>query len=135
MLSWPGQVVIAGCQVFWTTEVSEALDQGDLAQRLYPQLQTQVLSHRSARPVFIHQGFFWKKLKALSQRKGVKPGKFSSKIQEVGYFRLKHFPRSVVFNLLHTVAKASVKCVLTMPITLAPMEPNLSFTTATMAFF
>lgn len=42
VLSWPGQVVIAGCQVFWTTEVSEALEQGDLANRLYPQLQTQV---------------------------------------------------------------------------------------------
>ncbi|XP_051269985.1 dynein axonemal heavy chain 1 isoform X2 [Dicentrarchus labrax] len=42
VLSWPGQVVIAGCQVFWTTEVSEALEQGDLANRLYPQLQTQL---------------------------------------------------------------------------------------------
>uniref|UniRef100_UPI0037E91524 dynein axonemal heavy chain 1 n=1 Tax=Semicossyphus pulcher TaxID=241346 RepID=UPI0037E91524 len=42
VLSWPGQVVIAGCQVFWTTEVSEALEQGDLADRLYPQLQTQL---------------------------------------------------------------------------------------------
>ncbi|CAJ1051390.1 LOW QUALITY PROTEIN: dynein heavy chain 1%2C axonemal [Xyrichtys novacula] len=42
VLSWPGQVVIAGCQVFWTTEVSEALEQGDLASRLYPQLQTQL---------------------------------------------------------------------------------------------
>nr|XP_019941835.1 PREDICTED: dynein heavy chain 1, axonemal [Paralichthys olivaceus] len=42
VLSWPGQVVIAGCQVFWTTEVSEALEQGDLADRLFPQLQTQL---------------------------------------------------------------------------------------------
>ncbi|KAG7256267.1 hypothetical protein CRUP_029317 [Coryphaenoides rupestris] len=42
VLSWPGQVVIAGCQVFWTAEVSEALERGDLAQRLYPQLQTQL---------------------------------------------------------------------------------------------
>lgn len=42
VLSWPGQVVIAGCQVFWTTEVSEALAQGDLSSSLYPQLQTQV---------------------------------------------------------------------------------------------
>uniref|UniRef100_A0A4W6F8M2 Dynein axonemal heavy chain 1 n=1 Tax=Lates calcarifer TaxID=8187 RepID=A0A4W6F8M2_LATCA len=42
VLLWPGQVVIAGCQVFWTTEVSEALEQGDLADRLYPQLQTQL---------------------------------------------------------------------------------------------
>uniref|UniRef100_A0A3B4XBH6 Dynein heavy chain hydrolytic ATP-binding dynein motor region domain-containing protein n=1 Tax=Seriola lalandi dorsalis TaxID=1841481 RepID=A0A3B4XBH6_SERLL len=30
VLSWPGQVVIAGCQVFWTAEVSEALERGDL---------------------------------------------------------------------------------------------------------
>ncbi|XP_041945152.1 dynein heavy chain 1, axonemal isoform X2 [Alosa sapidissima] len=42
VLSWPGQVVIAGCQTFWTTEVSEALEQGDLASRLYPQLQAQL---------------------------------------------------------------------------------------------
>lgn len=42
VLSWPGQVVIAGCQVFWTAEMSEALEQGDLSNRLYPQLQTQV---------------------------------------------------------------------------------------------
>ncbi|XP_044079595.1 dynein axonemal heavy chain 1 isoform X1 [Siniperca chuatsi] len=42
VLSWPGQVVIAGCQVFWTFEVSDALEQGDLTNRLYPQLQTQL---------------------------------------------------------------------------------------------
>ncbi|XP_040015424.1 dynein heavy chain 1, axonemal [Xiphias gladius] len=42
VLSWPGQVVIAGCQVFWTAEVSEALEQGVLADCLYPQLQTQL---------------------------------------------------------------------------------------------
>ncbi|XP_022600673.1 LOW QUALITY PROTEIN: dynein heavy chain 1, axonemal-like [Seriola dumerili] len=42
VLSWPGQVVIAGCQVFWTAEVSEALERGDLADHLYPQLQTQL---------------------------------------------------------------------------------------------
>ncbi|KTF88877.1 hypothetical protein cypCar_00027703 [Cyprinus carpio] len=42
VLSWPGQVVIAGCQTFWTQEVSESLDKGDLTDRLYPQLQTQL---------------------------------------------------------------------------------------------
>ncbi|XP_055006961.1 dynein axonemal heavy chain 1-like [Boleophthalmus pectinirostris] len=42
VLSWPGQVVIAGCQVFWTAEVSEAIEKGDLANHLYPQLQTQL---------------------------------------------------------------------------------------------
>ncbi|XP_062843095.1 dynein axonemal heavy chain 1 [Trichomycterus rosablanca] len=42
VLSWPGQVVIAGCQTFWTSEVSESLEKGDLAERLYPQLQTQL---------------------------------------------------------------------------------------------
>ncbi|XP_060766195.1 dynein axonemal heavy chain 1 [Neoarius graeffei] len=42
VLSWPGQVVIAGCQTFWTAEVSESLEKGDLAKRLYPQLQTQL---------------------------------------------------------------------------------------------
>ncbi|XP_067102135.1 dynein axonemal heavy chain 1 [Osmerus mordax] len=42
VLSWPGQVVIAGCQTFWTTEVSGALEQGDMGSRLYPQLQAQL---------------------------------------------------------------------------------------------
>nr|XP_021152153.1 dynein heavy chain 1, axonemal [Columba livia] len=42
VLQWPGQVVIAGCQIFWTKEVSEALEAGDLSSRLYPQLTTQL---------------------------------------------------------------------------------------------
>ncbi|XP_072239156.1 dynein axonemal heavy chain 1 [Leuresthes tenuis] len=42
VLSWPGQVVIAGCQVVWTAQVSDALEHGDLAHRLYPQLQSQL---------------------------------------------------------------------------------------------
>ncbi|XP_018600098.2 dynein heavy chain 1, axonemal isoform X2 [Scleropages formosus] len=42
VLSWPGQVVIAVCQTFWTAEVSQSLEQGDLGNRLYPQLQTQL---------------------------------------------------------------------------------------------
>ncbi|XP_027011591.1 dynein axonemal heavy chain 1 isoform X2 [Tachysurus fulvidraco] len=42
VLSWPGQVVIAGCQTFWTAEVSESLEKGDLTERLYPQLQKQL---------------------------------------------------------------------------------------------
>uniref|UniRef100_A0A8C3EQF5 Dynein axonemal heavy chain 1 n=1 Tax=Corvus moneduloides TaxID=1196302 RepID=A0A8C3EQF5_CORMO len=35
VLQWPGQVVIAGCQIFWTKEVSEALEAGDLPQTGY----------------------------------------------------------------------------------------------------
>ncbi|XP_066555780.1 dynein axonemal heavy chain 1 [Amia ocellicauda] len=42
VLCWPGQVVIAGCQTFWTAEVSQSLDRGDLGDRLYPQLQAQL---------------------------------------------------------------------------------------------
>uniref|UniRef100_A0A803W4G1 Dynein axonemal heavy chain 1 n=1 Tax=Ficedula albicollis TaxID=59894 RepID=A0A803W4G1_FICAL len=42
VLEWPGQVVIAGCQIFWTKEVSEALEAGDLSSRLYPQLSAQL---------------------------------------------------------------------------------------------
>lgn len=30
VLQWPGQIVIAGCQTYWTTEVSEALEEGNL---------------------------------------------------------------------------------------------------------
>uniref|UniRef100_A0A669QMH2 Dynein axonemal heavy chain 1 n=1 Tax=Phasianus colchicus TaxID=9054 RepID=A0A669QMH2_PHACC len=29
VLQWPGQVTIVGCQIFWTKEVSEALESGD----------------------------------------------------------------------------------------------------------
>lgn len=41
VLSWPGQVVIAGCQTYWSSEVTEALEQGnikDLYQVLLQQL-------------------------------------------------------------------------------------------------
>ncbi|GCB77151.1 hypothetical protein scyTo_0015613, partial [Scyliorhinus torazame] len=41
VLIWPGQVVIAGCQTFWTMEVSEALQTGDLGSRLFPKLSSQ----------------------------------------------------------------------------------------------
>lgn len=41
VLQWPGQVVIAGCQTMWTTEVSEALDNGVLPQ-LYQNMLKQV---------------------------------------------------------------------------------------------
>lgn len=46
VISWPGQVVIVGSQVFWTAEVSKAVEQGDLANHLYPKLQTQVCTLR-----------------------------------------------------------------------------------------
>ncbi|XP_053154302.1 dynein axonemal heavy chain 1 isoform X2 [Hemicordylus capensis] len=42
VLDWPGQVTIAGCQTFWTKEVSEALEAGDLSTRLFPQLSAQL---------------------------------------------------------------------------------------------
>ena len=41
VLSWPGQLVIAGCQTYWTTEVSEALEKQDLAS-YYSTLISQV---------------------------------------------------------------------------------------------
>ena len=41
VLKWPGQVVIAGCQTYWTTEVSEALEEGKLSQ-LYQAMLGQV---------------------------------------------------------------------------------------------
>ncbi|XP_075039903.1 dynein axonemal heavy chain 1 [Mixophyes fleayi] len=40
--NWPGQVVIAGCQTFWTKEVSEALEAGSLSTALFPQLEAQL---------------------------------------------------------------------------------------------
>ncbi|XP_063282706.1 dynein axonemal heavy chain 1 [Pelobates fuscus] len=42
VMHWPGQVTIAGCQAYWTKEVSEALEAGDLSTRLFPQLGTQL---------------------------------------------------------------------------------------------
>ncbi|XP_030840434.1 dynein heavy chain 1, axonemal isoform X1 [Strongylocentrotus purpuratus] len=41
VLNWPGQVVIAGCQTFWTTMVEEALENKvlpDLSEKLYQQI-------------------------------------------------------------------------------------------------
>ena len=41
MLKWPGQVVIAGCQTYWTTDVSQALSDGVLPE-LYQTMLGQV---------------------------------------------------------------------------------------------
>ena len=41
VLKWPGQVVIAGCQTFWTAEVSATLKDGHLPD-LYQTLLAQV---------------------------------------------------------------------------------------------
>lgn len=41
VLQWPGQIVIGGCQTFWTTEVTEALEKKELAE-FYPHLLSQV---------------------------------------------------------------------------------------------
>ena len=41
VLKWPGQVVIAGCQTFWTAEVSATLQDGHLPE-LYKTLLEQV---------------------------------------------------------------------------------------------
>ena len=41
VLKWPGQVVIAGCQTYWTSEASEALEEGvlpDLFQNMLGQV-------------------------------------------------------------------------------------------------
>ena len=41
VLKWPGQVVIAGCQTYWTSEVSQALEEGvlpDLFQKMLGQV-------------------------------------------------------------------------------------------------
>ncbi|XP_066927305.1 dynein axonemal heavy chain 1-like isoform X2 [Clytia hemisphaerica] len=34
VLQWPGQIVIAGCQTYWTTEVSEALEDSNIVDAL-----------------------------------------------------------------------------------------------------
>ena len=36
MLQWPGQVVICASSIFWTSEVSEALQSNGLPVRLKP---------------------------------------------------------------------------------------------------
>ncbi|XP_023368810.1 dynein heavy chain 1, axonemal [Otolemur garnettii] len=42
VLSWPGQVTIAGCQTYWTMEVAQALEAGNLRNQLFPQLSQQL---------------------------------------------------------------------------------------------
>ena len=56
VLKWPGQVVIAGCQTFWTTEVSEALRAGDI-QGIKVRLDNQVRKFQEKK-TFIT--FFWR---------------------------------------------------------------------------
>lgn len=49
VLNWPGQVTIAGCQTYWTMEVAEALEAGNIKSNLFPQLSKQVeLKHIGA---------------------------------------------------------------------------------------
>ncbi|XP_035886761.1 dynein heavy chain 1, axonemal isoform X2 [Phyllostomus discolor] len=42
VLSWPGQVTIAGCQTYWTMEVEEALEASNIRSKLFPQLAQQL---------------------------------------------------------------------------------------------
>ncbi|XP_057625591.1 dynein axonemal heavy chain 1 [Chionomys nivalis] len=42
VLNWPGQVTIAGCQTYWTMEVSQALEAGNISSKLFPQLAKQL---------------------------------------------------------------------------------------------
>ncbi|EDL24804.1 mCG3819, partial [Mus musculus] len=42
VLNWPGQVTIAGCQTYWTMEVAEALEAGNISSKLFPQLSKQL---------------------------------------------------------------------------------------------
>ena len=39
VLIWPGQIVIAGCQTYWTTQVSKALEEKNLPEYHKKQLQ------------------------------------------------------------------------------------------------
>ena len=41
VLSWPGQVVIAGCQTYWTTQVTQSVDANEL-DKLYDALLVQL---------------------------------------------------------------------------------------------
>lgn len=54
VLNWPGQVTIAGCQTYWTMEVEEALEAGNLSNKLFPQLARQVGSHHLLPPYSPH---------------------------------------------------------------------------------
>lgn len=46
VLKWPGQVVIAGCQTTWTTEVSESLQNGVIADYYQTMLkQVRLIEH------------------------------------------------------------------------------------------
>ncbi|CAK6435519.1 unnamed protein product [Pipistrellus nathusii] len=42
VLSWPGQVTIAGCQTYWTMEVEMALEDSNIGDKLFPQLAQQL---------------------------------------------------------------------------------------------
>ncbi|KAL1764433.1 dynein heavy chain 1, axonemal [Sigmodon hispidus] len=42
VLNWPGQVTIAGCQTYWTLEVAQAFEAGNIRSKLFPQLSRQL---------------------------------------------------------------------------------------------
>lgn len=50
VLSWPGQVTIAGCQTYWTLEVAQALEASSISSSLFPQLSKQVELKRVGAP-------------------------------------------------------------------------------------
>lgn len=50
VLNWPGQVTIAGCQTYWTMEVAQALEAGNISDKLFPQLSKQVELKRIGAP-------------------------------------------------------------------------------------
>ncbi|KAL1763635.1 dynein heavy chain 1, axonemal, partial [Sigmodon hispidus] len=41
VLNWPGLVTIAVCQTYWTLEVAQALEAGNISSKLFPQLSRQ----------------------------------------------------------------------------------------------
>ena len=49
VLEWPGQVIIAASTVYWTADVTKAIEEGTLKVRIVHMVQTQV--HRDSKSV------------------------------------------------------------------------------------
>jgi dynein heavy chain len=79
VLKWPGQIVIAGCQTYWTQQVSQALEQKNLAE------------------------YHKKQLKELDDLRGLVRGKLTDKARQTlsALIVIEVHARDVVINLLN----------------------------------